>query len=122
MTALGAAPKPNLHIQSTNTVPFAKAFLSVTNIIFAYAGHVAFFSFISELRDPAQFPRALYVLQVTDTLMYIIVGVVVYRYAGADVSSPALGSTGRIVKKVAYGIALPTVSFCVLFPLLQVWG
>ena len=112
MIALGVKPAPNLHIQATNKVTFAKAFLSVSNIIFAYAGHVAFFSFISELKDPKEFPRALFLLQGTDTLMYIIVGVVVYRYAGADVSSPALGSTGPIVKKVAYGIALPTVSRC----------
>jgi amino acid permease len=112
MIALGVKPAPNLHIQATNKVTFAKAFLSVSNIVFAYAGHVAFFSFISELKDPKEFPRALFLLQGTDTLMYIIVGVVVYRYAGADVSSPALGSTGPIVKKVAYGIALPTVSRC----------
>jgi amino acid permease len=111
MIALGARPAPNLHVQATNKVTFAKAFLSVSNIIFAYAGHVAFFSFISELKDPKTFPRALFVLQGTDTLMYIIVGVVVYRYAGADVKSPALGSTGSKVSKVAYGIALPTVRF-----------
>jgi amino acid permease len=110
MIALGIQPAPDLHIQAGSSVTFAAAFLSVTNIIFAYAGHVAFFSFISELKEPQQFPRALFLLQGTDTLMYIIVGVVVYRYAGADVASPALGSTGTIVKKVAYGIALPTVS------------
>jgi hypothetical protein len=34
---------------------------------------------------------------------------VVYRYAGVDVASPALGSASRVVVKVAYGIALPTV-------------
>jgi len=92
-------------------VSFPKAFLSVTNIVFAYAGHVAFFSFISELKDPKQFPRALYTLQAIDTIMYIVVGVVVYRYGGMNVSSPALGSTGPTVRKVAYGIALPTVSW-----------
>jgi amino acid permease len=110
MIALGASPSPNAHVQAAAKATFAKAFLSVTNIIFAYAGHVAFFSFISELRDPKTFPLALFVLQGTDTLMYIIVGVVVYRYAGANVESPALGSTGKVVRKVAYGIALPTVS------------
>jgi amino acid permease len=76
---------------------------------------VAFFSFISELKDPRDFPKALYLLQITDTVMYIIVAAVVYRYAGQDVASPALGSTGRVVKKIAYGIALPTVNISLPF-------
>jgi hypothetical protein len=41
--------------------------------------------------------------------MYVVVAVVVYRYAGNKVSSPALGSAGKVVSKVAYGIAIPTV-------------
>lgn len=110
MIALGIRPKPDLHIVATATASFSDAFLSVTNIIFAYAGHVAFFSFISELKDPRDFPKALYLLQTVDTTMYVVVAVVAYRYAGANVSSPALGSTGSVVRRVSYGIALPTVS------------
>lgn len=109
MIGLGVDPPPNVRVAATVTTTFAQAFLSVTNIIFAYAGHVAFFSFISELKDPRDFPKALFLLQAVDTIMYLIVAIVVYRYAGPDVASPALGSTGRIVKKVAYGIALPTI-------------
>jgi amino acid permease len=107
--------KPDPRIQATTIVPFASAFASVTNIIFAYAGHVAFFSFISELREPRDFPKALLALQICDTSMYLTVGVVVYKYAGPDVTSPALGSTNAKLAKIAYGIALPTVCcFCVV--------
>lgn len=60
---------PDGHVDATVSTSFASAFLSVTNIIFAYAGHVAFLSFISEMKDPREFPKALYVLQATDTLM-----------------------------------------------------
>jgi len=90
-------------------VPFSSAFLSVTNIVFAYAGHVAFFSFISEFKNPRDFPKALFLLQICDVSMYIVVAVVVYRYAGDQVKSPALGSAGKVVSKVAYGIAIPTI-------------
>lgn len=81
------------------------------------AGHVAFFGFISEMEKPEDFPKALALLQITDTTMYVIVALVVYRYAGVDVKSPALGSAGPIVKKVAWGIAIPTVSIakCQIF-------
>lgn len=101
--------EPDPHIQATTTVAFASAFGSVTNIIFAFGGHVAFFTFISELRDPNEFPKALWTLQGVNTILYVVVGVVVYRYAGADVASPALGSAAPTVTKVAYGIALPTI-------------
>lgn len=111
LIALGIDPKPNLNLAATYSPRFAPAFLAVTNIIFAYAGHVAFFSFISEFRDPREFPKALFMLQATDITMYLVVAIVVYRYAGVDVASPALGSTSRVVVKVAYGIALPTVCY-----------
>lgn len=110
MIAVGVDPRPNLHLVATRNIEFSAAFLSVTNIIFAYAGHVAFFSFISEFRDPREFPKALFLLQATDISMYLVVAIVVYRYTGQDVTSPALGSSSNIVMKVAYGIALPTVS------------
>ena len=41
--------------------------------------------------------------------MYLIVAIVTYRYAGHDVASPALGSTSPVLRKIAYGIAIPTI-------------
>ena len=41
--------------------------------------------------------------------MYIIVATVIYRYAGQSVASPALGSTSPILRKIAYGVAIPTI-------------
>jgi hypothetical protein len=41
------------------------------------------------------------------TSTYITVGTVIYYYCGSYVASPALGSAGGVVKRVAYGIALP---------------
>lgn len=71
---------------------------------------MAFFGFISELKRAEDYPKTLYMLQSIDTSMYLIAAVVIYYYGGRDVASPALGSTGPIVRKVAYGIAIPTVS------------
>ncbi|KAL5335057.1 transmembrane amino acid transporter protein-domain-containing protein [Aspergillus crustosus] len=85
------------------------AFLGVCNIVFSYSGHVAFFGFISELKDPKEYPKSLFLLQGTDTVLYIVSAVVIYCYAGSDVTSPALGSASPIIGKIAYGIALPTI-------------
>ncbi|KAF7513417.1 hypothetical protein GJ744_009838 [Endocarpon pusillum] len=90
-------------------VAFHQAFLAVTNIVFAYAGHVAFFTFISELRKPEDFPKALCLLQGCDVAMYVITAVVIYHFAGDQVKSPALDSAGPLIRKVAYGVAIPTI-------------
>ena len=78
-------------------------------ITYLLLGHVAFFSFISEFKHPEQYPKALFLLQGVDVSMYLIVAVVTYRYAGTDVASPALGSAAPLVRKIAYGIAIPTI-------------
>jgi hypothetical protein len=49
MAGVGTRNPSHGHFHATQTAIFATAFLSVTNIVFAYAGHVAFFSFISEV-------------------------------------------------------------------------
>ena len=64
---------------------------------------------MAELKDPRDFPKALALLKTIDMTLYIIAGVVIYRYAGADVTSPALGSAGPLISRIAYGVALPTV-------------
>jgi len=99
--SIGMWPRPG--------VSFHDAFEAVNTMVFAYAGHVAFFSFISELREPRDFPKALAFLQASDISMYIITAVVVYYYAGVEVKSPALLSASPVVMKVAFGIAMPTI-------------
>lgn len=86
---------------------FTDALGAITTLIFAYAGTPTFFSIASEMRDPRQYTKALMVCQGGITGAYIIVGVVVYYFCGSYVASPALGSAGPLIKKVAYGIGLP---------------
>jgi hypothetical protein len=61
------------------------------------------------MERPEDFPKSLALLQISDISMYCVVAIVVYRYAGDEVTSPAFGSAGTTVAKVAYGIAIPTV-------------
>lgn len=96
-------------IDTTTKTDVATGFLAVTNIVFAYAGHVAFFGFISEMQIPTDYPKTLYMLQGTDTTMYTVAAIVIYYYGGRDVKSPALSSTSPITAKIAYGIAIPTI-------------
>ncbi|KAJ6129382.1 hypothetical protein N7512_002162 [Penicillium capsulatum] len=96
-------------VDATTKIDVATGFLAVTNIVFAYAGHVAFFGFISEMKIPTDYPKTLYLLQGTDTCMYVVAAVVIYYYGGKGVKSPALSSTAPVTAKLAYGIAIPTI-------------
>ncbi|KAL9578579.1 MAG: hypothetical protein Q9212_005630 [Teloschistes hypoglaucus] len=109
MTGVGVNSPAHNVVQTSVHTAFPKAFLATTNIVFAYAGHVTFFSFISEMKHPKTYMKALFLLQGADVSMYLIVAVVTYRYAGPGLSSPALGSTSGILPKLAYGIAIPTI-------------
>lgn len=105
-----AVQEPADVVNEITTHPtFVNAFLAVTNIVFAFIAHVSFFGIISEMEDPRQFPKSLAMLQVVDTTMYVVAAMVIYCYVGPDVSSPALSAAGPVMKKVAYGLAIPTV-------------
>lgn len=84
-----------------------EAFSGVATIIFSFSGTPAFFPIIAEMRDPTLFKRAVFIAQAVVTILYSVIGIVVYYYAGSYVSSPALGSAGVLMKKVCYGLALP---------------
>ncbi|KAF2710640.1 hypothetical protein K504DRAFT_377543 [Pleomassaria siparia CBS 279.74] len=90
-------------------LPVVKGLGPVMNIVLAFTGHVAFFGFIAELKDPKDFPKALAFLQITAVTFYLIISAVIYYYAGPSVASPALGSASPLIRKITYGIALPTI-------------
>ncbi|KAL4969342.1 neutral amino acid permease [Aspergillus stella-maris] len=102
--------KPGIHnVVAVVDTDLYHGFTAVTNIVFAFCGHAAFFGLAAELKDPRDFPKGLCLLQGIDICLYLVAAVVIYRFGGADVKSPALGSASPVVSKVAYGIALPTI-------------
>jgi amino acid permease len=86
---------------------FTDGITAICNLVFAFSGTPGFFAIISEMRDPRKYTFALLLCQVGVTSVYLIVGCIVYFYCGSYVSSPALGSAGGDMKKIAYGFALP---------------
>ncbi|TIB67123.1 hypothetical protein E3Q22_01552 [Wallemia mellicola] len=94
-------------VAATHQTTFANAFLAIVNLLFAYAASPMFVTIVPEMREPKDFPKALYVCQGSITVVYIALGLVVYYYTGQYVASPALGSAGQLIKRIAYGVALP---------------
>jgi hypothetical protein len=65
------------------------------------------FGFISEMRRPQDYNKAFISAHIFFNSLFIVIGAVVYYYCGQYVASPALGSAGPLLKKIAYGLALP---------------
>ena len=61
------------------------------------------------MHTPTTYPKALFTLQTIATTLYLIIATVIYYYAGTHVSSPALGSAGPTIRKIAYYLAIPTI-------------
>ena len=105
-----AAPQEGVWVSDYKLVgnpSFTDAISAISSLIFAYAGTPGFFSIVSEMRDPRLYTRSLIACQAIVTAVYISIGVVVYYYVGSYVASPALGSAGPTMKRIAYGFALP---------------
>ncbi|KIW15904.1 hypothetical protein PV08_05954 [Exophiala spinifera] len=107
MGAAGGYPAPDRHVDVARSASFYDAFVSITNPVFAYAGHFMFFILISEMRRPQDAKKAAWVLQVFATTFYIVFTIVMYVYLGPSVQSPAFSSLPTKWAKATYGIALP---------------
>ncbi|KAK4549617.1 hypothetical protein LTR36_004918 [Oleoguttula mirabilis] len=88
---------------------FSRGAMAVSNIVLAYNSQIAFPSIIEEMKEARDFPKALAMLQTLTITIYIVVAVVIYHFAGQDVAAPAIGSAPLLVRKIAYGIATPTI-------------
>ncbi|KAK7532297.1 amino acid transporter [Phyllosticta citribraziliensis] len=102
-------PEYGQAVAAQQHVSLQNGMLATLQIILAFSGHHAFFTFCAELRDPRDFTKSVVFMEGMATIFYVIVGVVIYIYAGPDVLSPALGSASPLVSKIAFGLALPTI-------------
>ncbi|KAJ5353256.1 hypothetical protein N7452_002230 [Penicillium brevicompactum] len=110
MIGIALANKGPTHVPAFSPGPKVhEVCLAIANVVFAYAGHVAFFTLFSELRELKDFPRALALLQMSEMVLYTVAAIVIYAYVGPTVNSPALNSAGALIRKVSYAIAMPTI-------------
>ena len=49
-------------------------------------------------------------LQVVNTVLYLVAALIIYHYVGPKVGSPAISSLSPLMAKIAWGLAIPTVS------------
>lgn len=97
-------------VKGTTFVAGMNAFL---NISYTFIGQITLPSFIAEMRNPKDFPKALWVVTICEVIVFGCVGAVVYVYTGNQYNTaPAFGSLGNVVfKKVSFSFMIPTLIF-----------
>lgn len=82
------------------------------NISYTFIGQITLPSFIAEMRDPRDFPKALWACTIAEIILFSIVGGIVYAYVGTQyVTAPAFGSLQPLFKKVSFSFMIPTIIF-----------
>lgn len=83
------------------------------NISYTFIGQITLPSFIAEMRNPADFPKALWAVTIAEIIVFSIVGAVIYNFTGNQyMTAPAFGSLeNEVYKKVAFSFMVPTLVF-----------
>jgi hypothetical protein len=99
-----------LPVAGTTFVAGLNAFL---NISYTFIGQITLPSFIAEMKDPRDFPKALWACTIAEIFVFSIVGAVIYNYTGNQyMTAPAFGSIGNeVYKKVSFSFMIPTLIF-----------
>jgi hypothetical protein len=97
-------------VAGTTFVIGMSAFL---NISYTFIGQITIPSFIAEMRNPKDFPKALWAVTIAEVIVFGCVGAVVYAYTGNQYNTaPAFGSLGsELFKKVSFSFMIPTLIF-----------
>ncbi|KAF4983381.1 hypothetical protein FDECE_17308, partial [Fusarium decemcellulare] len=87
----------------------SEAIVALNNIVFAYGFAVAQPSFMAEMHTPQDFFKSARALAAIEIVVYTLTGSLIYAFVGQDVESPALLSTGSVLSRVTFGVALPVI-------------
>lgn len=86
------------------SVSFSAGMAATCTIFISSAGTSAFLPVISEMREPKDYRKAVYVAMGFVTSTYICFALIVYRWCGQWVASPSLGSAGHNMQIAAYAV------------------
>lgn len=96
-------------VTGTTFVAGLNAFL---NISYTFIGQITLPSFIAEMRDPREFPKALWACTILEIFVFSVVGAVIYAFTGNQyMTAPAFGSLEPLYKKISFSFMIPTLIF-----------
>lgn len=107
---LGAPTVLAVPAKGTSFVAGMNAFM---NISYTFIGQITIPSFIAEMKEPKDFPKALWAVTIAEVILFSLVGAIIYAYTGTNYNTaPAFGSLGNeMYKKVSFSFMIPTLIF-----------
>lgn len=95
--------------EGTSYVDAMSAFL---NIVYTFVGQITYPQFISEMKNPKEFKKVLWIVTTCEVIIFALAGSIIYVYVGNEyVTAPAFGSLIRRYKLIAFSFAIPTIVF-----------
>lgn len=97
-------------LPGTSFVSGMNAFL---NISYTFIGQITLPSFIAEMKEPKDFPKALWAVTIAEIIVFSVCGAVTYAYTGTNYNvAPAFGSLGnQTYQYVSFSFMIPTLIF-----------
>jgi len=96
-------------IRGTGFIAGMSAFLNIT---YTFVGQAVIPSFIAEMKNPKEFPKALWAVTIAEMITFTLCGALVYHFVGNQyMTAPAFGSLQPVLKKISFSFALPTIIF-----------
>ncbi|KZP23153.1 hypothetical protein FIBSPDRAFT_737831 [Athelia psychrophila] len=98
-----------LPVPGTSYVMGMSAFLNIT---YTFVGQITLPSFIAEMKDPREFPKALWAVTIAEIITFTLCGALMYHFVGNQyMVSPAFGALNPLYKKIAFAFAIPTILY-----------
>ncbi|KAJ4356804.1 uncharacterized protein N0V89_004841 [Didymosphaeria variabile] len=103
---------------------FAAGITASANIFISGSGSMMYMPVVSEMKNPTDYRKACLVAGFFVGVLYLTFSLVIFRWCGVWIATPAFGSAGELFKKISYGIALPGLVIgvgesCPIWQLLQ---
>ncbi|RPD53679.1 hypothetical protein L226DRAFT_480597 [Lentinus tigrinus ALCF2SS1-7] len=96
-------------VKGTTYVAGMSAFLNIT---YTFVGQITLPSFIAEMKNPKDFPKALWAVTIAEIVIFTLCGAIMYHFVGNQyMTAPAFGSLQDPYKKIAFSFAIPTIIF-----------
>lgn len=88
---------------------FSEGFVAVSNIIFAFSFAIGQFSFMDEMHTPTDYMKSIWASGIAQITIYTLTGALCYAFIGPSIQAPALLSSGELISKITFGIAIPVI-------------
>ena len=104
---------PTVYAVPAAGTTFVAGMNAFMNISYTFIGQITIPSFIAEMKEPKDFPKALWAVTIAEVILFSLVGGVIYGYTGTNYNTaPAFGSLGNeVYLKVSFSFMIPTIIF-----------